>query len=192
MTRKSLLFRQFIKKPGTVGTLCSSSPALAKVMVEKIDIHSARYIAELGPGTGAITASILKQITSDSHFFAIELDKTIYEEFKKHHPDVIIYNDTAENLNKIIRHQNIPHLDIVISGLPWSVFSEKNQTLIIKEVTTSLKENGYFTTFAYIQGIFLPSARRFKKLLKNNFSSVEISKVVWNNLPPAFVYRCRK
>ncbi len=192
MKRKSLLLRQFIKKPGTVGTLCSSSPALAKVMVENIDIASAHYIAELGPGTGAITSSILKNITTDSKFFAIELDQTIYEEFRKHHPNITIYHDSAENLTSIINKEKLPHLDIVISGLPWSVFSEKTQNKIINEVISALNDGGYFTTFAYIQGIFLPSARRFKKLLQNNFSSVEISKIVWNNFPPAFVYRCRK
>ena len=33
---------------------------------------------------------------------------------------------------------------------------------------------------------------RFAGMLRQNFTSVERSKLVWRNLPPAFVYRCRK
>jgi phospholipid N-methyltransferase len=59
-------------------------------------------------------------------------------------------------------------------------------------ILDNLNDGGYFTTFAYIQGVFIPSARRFRKFLSESFSSVETSRVIWSNLPPAFVYRCRK
>jgi hypothetical protein len=51
---------------------------------------------------------------------------------------------------------------------------------------------GAFATFAYLQGTFLPAGRSFKKRLTKYFSKVVKSKVIWRNLPPAFVYRCWK
>jgi phospholipid N-methyltransferase len=55
-----------------------------------------------------------------------------------------------------------------------------------------LPKGGYFTTFAYLQGTILPTGINFRKRLEKYFSSVEKSRVVWLNIPPAFVYRCKK
>ena len=45
---------------------------------------------------------------------------------------------------------------------------------------------------AYLQGLMFPNGQRFRRLLGEVFRGVEISPVVWKNIPPAFVYRCRK
>jgi phospholipid N-methyltransferase len=55
-----------------------------------------------------------------------------------------------------------------------------------------MKDGGKFATFAYLQGLIMPAGIRFRKQLETQFSKVEISKVVWKNLPPAIVYRCQK
>ncbi len=53
-----------------------------------------------------------------------------------------------------------------------------------------LAPGGQFATFAYWQGVALPSGKRFARLLDQRFSSVGRSRTVWKNMPPAFVYRC--
>ncbi len=55
-----------------------------------------------------------------------------------------------------------------------------------------MPEGGVFVTFAYLQGLVLPSGKKFKHNLKKYFSHVERSEVVWGNVPPAIVYRCLK
>jgi phospholipid N-methyltransferase len=55
-----------------------------------------------------------------------------------------------------------------------------------------LGDGGYFTTFAYLQGLLLPAGQRFKKLLNKSFRQVTVSRVIWANVPPAIVYRCKK
>ena len=192
MVKKNLILKRFIKNPGTIGALCASSPALCKAMVSDINISWSRNVVELGPGTGAITYSILEAIRPGTNFFTIELDQTICEEFTKRFPHVKIYNDSASNMSKIINQHGMDKVDTIISGLPWASFPHSLQREIIHPILDSLRDGGYFTTFAYIQGVFIPSARRFRKILNENFSSVETSRVVWGNIPPAFVYRCRK
>ena len=59
-------------------------------------------------------------------------------------------------------------------------------------VAESLRPGGTFATFAYVHAVYLPKARRFRRRLESLFTTVEISPVVWLNLPPAFVYRCTK
>ena len=48
-----------------------------------------------------------------------------------------------------------------------------------------------FTTFAYVQSLATPAARRFLATLKQSFTSVEQAELIWKNVPPAVVIRCR-
>ena len=58
-------------------------------------------------------------------------------------------------------------------------------------VLASLAPDGMFTTFTYVHAFWLPRARRFRHRLECFFAEVKTSRIVWRNVPPAFVYRCR-
>jgi phospholipid N-methyltransferase len=83
-------------------------------------------------------------------------------------------------------------VDCIISGLPWAAFTESMQVKFLDEMMRVLKSGGLFVTFAYVHGLALPPARRFANLLPAYFTSIVKSRVVWLNVPPAFVYRCRR
>ena len=52
--------------------------------------------------------------------------------------------------------------------------------------------DGVFTTFAYRHGMALAAARRFRRALHETFDEVLLTPTVWRNMPPAFVYVCRR
>ncbi len=189
---KQLFFKRFLANPGIVGALCPSSPALCREITSNINIESAEAVVELGPGTGAITDEILARLNPQTKFVAIELDNKMYESLRKNRPALNVVNDSAENLPEIMKDADIRYLNAIISGLPWAAFPEKLQCGILNSITDSLSEGGYFTTFAYLQGLLLPAGQRFKKLLNKSFKEVAVSRVIWNNIPPAIVYRCKK
>lgn len=189
---KTTLLGQFLKKPLTTGAVCASSTSLAKVLTAGIGLENACSAAELGPGTGAVTRIILDRIPENCRFFTVELNADVIGAFHRKFPSVTVYNDSAANLPELVRRENLPELDTVVSGLPWAVFPGELQEQILSAVMQSLKPGGYFTTFAYLQGMLLPAGQQFKKRIERIFSHVEKSSVVWNNFPPAFVYRCRK
>ena len=189
---KQLFLKRFLANPGIVGALLPSSPALCREITSYINIESAEAVVELGPGTGVITDEILTRINHQTKFVAIELDEKLYETLRKNRPSLNIVNDSAENLPEIMENADITNLNAIVSGLPWAAFPETLQLGILNAVVDSLSEGGYFTTFAYLQGLLLPAGQRFKKLLKKSFKEVKISRVVWNNIPPAIVYRCKK
>jgi phospholipid N-methyltransferase len=189
---KAKFFKNFLKKPSEVGAILPSSRHLAARMVSNIDLPKAKAIVELGPGTGVFTKAIIEKMSTDTTFFTIERNQDIYEHFTKMFPKVKTYNRCASEILDIMKEENVKKLDAVISGLPWASFPPSAQDSILNAVSESLKPNGSFVTFAYLQGFLLPTAHRFKKLLNNKFSDVKLSKVVWRNAPPAFVYRCKK
>lgn len=186
------LFKHFVKKPGEIGAICPSSKVLAKTIISDIAIDKAKTIVEIGPGTGVFTDKIIENIHEDAHFFVIELNQQLHSNFEKNYPDIKAYNNCASELSAIMKKEGITSVDAVISGLPWAAFPQELQNDIMDAIIESLSPGGAFTTFAYLQGFLMKAAHRFRNLLKEKFDSVETSKTVWRNFPPAFVYRCRK
>ena len=189
---KLVLFKRFLSNPARIGAIMPSSPSLCRMMVAGLELDHAAAVAELGPGTGVITREIVSACGRETRFFAVELDPVIYAEFRRMLPEIVIFNDNAARLDELCRESGADLLDAVISGLPWAAFPPELQETILSAVLRALRPGGHFVTFAYIQGLPLPAGRRFRKLLKARFSTVSYSPVVWNNLPPAVVYRCRK
>lgn len=184
--------REFLGSPGKIGAIAPSSTSLARKMVEWIDLKEAGAVAEYGAGTGIFTDFILPRLSESCQFFAVELNPRLAEVFRKRHPHVHLYVDTVENVRQLCEQEGIEHLDCVISGLPWACFSDETQTEFLDAMMAVLRQGGEFVTFAYLQGLILPAGRRFRRKLGRYFSEVSRSSIVWANVPPAFVYQCRR
>jgi len=149
-------------------------------------------VVELGPGTGAFTRLILDRIGPETLFLALELDGACVKRLREHLHGLEIHQDSAEHLERHLKRLGVESADYVISGLPWSNMRRQVQDRILDAVVRSLAPKGVFTTFAYIHAAWLPTALRFRRRLREHFGSVRTSRIVWKNLPPAYVYRCRR
>ncbi len=98
----------------------------------------------------------------------------------------------AVDARRHLADRGLSGADAVISGLPWAAFAPALQDRLLAAVQDVLRPGGRFTTFAYVQGLILPPARRFERLLKQQFPQVRRTRVVWRNLPPAFAYVATK
>ncbi len=184
--------REFIRKPIATGAIAPSSPELARLMTEEASLDGASVIVEFGPGTGPITRELIAQKPDDSKLIAIERNEEFVSLLKEQHPELDVAHDCVQKLGSILEARGEKTADRIVSGLPWAAFDEKLQRDILKAAHDSLSDDGLFVTFAYLQGFALPPAWRFRSLLRGLFSEVKQSDVVWRNVPPAFVYRCRK
>ncbi|MGA2261597.1 MAG: rRNA adenine N-6-methyltransferase family protein [Acidobacteriota bacterium] len=183
---------EFLLHPTTTGAIAPSSTFLARTMVGWIDLPSARTVLEYGPGTGVFTGHILGRIPAGSKFVAIELNSRLAELFKRRHPGVTLVEDSVANVEAICQRLGLTSVDCIVCGLPWASFPEALQTRILDQMMSVMSAHGQFATFAYLQGLLLPAGRRFAELLPRYFGHVSKSKTVWLNLPPAFVYQCRR
>lgn len=190
MGEKLTFLKTFLLHPTQIGAIAPSSPALVKAMIDSFDWAEIESVVEYGPGTGVFTEAILKKVRRSAHFIAIEQSKEMVAATLKRCPSAKVCRDSVTNVGKICEEQSIGQLDAIVSGLPWASFPEDLQDEIMNATTKILRPGGTFATFAYWQGLALPAGRRFSRRLQDTFSYVERSKTVWNNLPPAFVYRC--
>lgn len=185
-------FREFIIEPVTTGAIAPSSVFLARAMVKDLGLEAAEAVLEYGPGTGVFTEFILRELKPGAKFAAIELNPRFSEVFMERYPDVPLFQDTVANVRRVCDDAEIRSVDCIVSGLPWATFSESTQLKCLDEMMRVLKPGGQFVTFAYVHGLVLPPARKFASLLPRYFTCVSKSSVVWLNLPPAIVYRCRR
>jgi phospholipid N-methyltransferase len=208
---RATFFREFIKSPSTVAAVAPSSPRLAAAMLNGLDITSARTIVEYGPGTGAFTRAVLDQIGPDwfadaltsraggaaaptRRFIAIEYTKSLADMLAAKHPEITVVHDSAAQVVEICRSRGIRpgQVDAIISGLGWPGFTDELRTRILEGTAAVLKPGGEFRTFGYHVGLLLPGAWHFRREVRRLFREVHIGRVVWGNMPPAFVYRCVK
>lgn len=183
---------QSIKSPQTIGAICPSSRALAEVMVEPINFNQIRTLVEIGPGTGAITDAIVDHLGSHTRYLGIELNQTFHHMLCMQYKKLEFVLGDAKDTPFILERMGLPAADAIVCSLPWAAFKIRQQLRLLNAIYRSLKPGGYFTTFAYLQGMALPSAWMLRYLLRTRFSHVEKSRTVWNNVPPAFAYICYK
>ncbi len=184
--------KQFFSHPMTVSSVVPSSKSLSLAMVCKANIKNAKVVLEFGCGSGAITESIVPNLSHESIFIAFDINKTFVEIVKQKYPNIIVINDSVENVESYMKQYSIDKADVIISSLPWSAFDRKLQIKLLRTIQRILKTGGDFLTYTYLHSFVMPSQNRFKKILNGKFRKVDVSSIVLANLPPAAVIKCIK
>ena len=177
----------FLRDPLEVGSLWPSSSILARAVVDNCDIKPGDTVVELGPGTGAFTEMLSERLHNLGHLIAVEISRTNIIELRRHFPDCEVIHGSAEHLPE---HLGERRANCIVSGLAWGTMRPTLQDRIFNAVLASLAEDGQFVAFGYAHASRFPTSLRFRKQLLANFKHVERTRIVWRNLPPAFIYRC--
>lgn len=179
---------QFITHPTKTGAILPSSDKLCELMTEIAQVDKVSTIVEFGPGTGVITEKVMQKKNSDTTFFALEINEEFVKATKDRCPDALVYQSPAQNAKKYLEMHGECGCDRILSSLPWLTFDGDMQQELIDTIYDVLHPGGKFLTYAYIPGLLFPAAWRFKNKLTARFDKVTKSKVIWSNVPPAFVY----
>lgn len=191
MANNQLILKAFAKGPENIGALAPSSRRLATRMVELADIESDHVVVELGAGTGPMTRA-LAAAHGGARLFALEPDPELAKACRSAAPSVHVEEAFAQELPSLIRSWGISGVDRVVSSLPFAGWKSALQEEVFGAILEVMKPGGRMVTFSYAHSPWLPAGRRAKRRLNDTFASVTRSKIVWANLPPAFVYICDK
>ena len=175
-----------------MGAVVPSSTRLSAVLASIVPTAGTPVVVELGPGTGAVSAVIDERLPRGARHLAVELDEGMVEFLGRTRPGLEVVHGDARDLGKLLAERGVMHVDAVVCGLPWALFDEPTQQRVLTEVGHAIGPTGAFTTFAYLPGMALPAAHRFRRTLRSRFEEVLITAPVWRNMPPAFVYVCRR
>ena len=184
--------KEFITKPGVVGSVTPSSKQLASQVVESAKVSQANVVVEFGPGTGAITEAIVSALRPGTTFIAMEINSDFVTLLRERFPTITVHEDSAANTPKYLKESGVDHCDAIVSGLPWAFFSESLQNALLDGAVEALRPGGIFATYIYVTSYPMPSSLKFRNKLKARFSEVGMTRVIWANVPPAIVVWARK
>lgn len=181
---------QFRSAPRSVGAILPSSRQLAESMIAPIDFAKAKVIVEFGPGTGVVTAAIVKKLGPDTRYVGVEINEAFCQTLTLRFPHLHFFNRGAQDIKEILDGLGVESVDAIVCGLPWASLPIELQGRIMNAIAEVLRPGGIFVTFAYLQGLIMPAAGMLRRRLKAQFSAVKTTKIVWRNVPPAFAYVC--
>lgn len=180
--RRYTFLTKFLQSPGQIGSVTPSSSFLTKKMFENVDWNEIDLIVELGAGTGVFTEYISLHKKTATKAVIIEKDDEMRSALKRQYPS-FHFGTEAEDLAEFTHERNCKQVDCIISGLPFANFSPAEGERILQASLRTLKPGGLFIAFQY--------SLQMKKMLERHFHEVTIEFVPFN-LPPAFVYTCKK
>lgn len=148
-------------------------------MASLAKIDSERITIELGPGTGSITAQLLKSGLPQKNLYCVEFDPKMCEIIKRKFPEINVINSSAENLGELFAGKS-RNICAIVSSLPLLSLPKSVSEKILSECQNILPQGARFIQFTYNLNR-APDEVGFTKM-----RPVECAKV-YANLPPARV-----
>lgn len=181
----------------TIGAVAPSSRYLTQAMLRPLPLERAQVVVEVGSGTGVMTQALLNRIPFDATLLAFEINSRFSHYLKSNVADLRldVINASAETLKKEVRRRGYERVDAVVSSLALGLMPDWQRRVFLNEIGSLLGEAGVFTQYQYFHGLQVKNGqvRRFDlmQLLCRYFRSVQ-RRMIWRNLPPAFVFMCRE
>ena len=181
LSDSSLFLREWLANPQHTGSVAPSSPHLTSAMAEWLPVDRNAYVLELGPGTGAVTDTLLKRGLREDRLIAIEHNQNLAKLLCKRFPRAHIINGDAWQLDELLREcpAAITQVGAVISSLPLLNFSREQAESLAGKIHSVLDPQGSWVQYSYQIG-------RRRARGTDNFRLVSY-RIVWFNLPPARV-----
>ncbi|HKF52114.1 MAG TPA: methyltransferase domain-containing protein [Candidatus Acidoferrales bacterium] len=186
---------QVLKGFHTVAAVAPSSVHLAAAMVKPLHLSEASVAVELGAGTGVMTRALLKELPRAATLFVFEINPEFITYLRAHFDDprLVLINENVENIEAELRKRGVDHVDVVLSSLGLAFMTEAQRRKIFEGLRPFLRPNTVLTQFQYVSSVQFENGRlrklTLRPLLHRYFESVS-SKIVWRNVPPAYVYTC--
>lgn len=196
----------FVRTPEPAGEAAGEAASAAATISAASNSHPPRRILEVGPGTGAVTAQIVRDMRPGDHLTLVERN----EQFVHYLRDRLHSSDTFQKAHDRINlvHSGVEDLpdaepyDLIISGLPLNNFSVELVDRLLAKMQKLLAPGGTLSFFEYVavrRAKSLVTSRADRERLRgiehilgellNNF---EVRRdLVLTNVPPAWVHHVR-
>ena len=151
-----------------------------------VDFALPQTVVELGPGSGAFTRYLLSRLPAGSRVVAIEQNAHFAAALRSSitDPRLTVVEGSAEHLRELLSSHGVRSADVVLSGIPFSVFSRPRQQEILRQVAEVLAPAGVLLAYQFSSQLAAVLPAVFPR--RDHFR-------LWWNIPPlhCFVARLR-
>jgi phospholipid N-methyltransferase len=213
-----VFWRQFRQAYQTTGAVLPSGRALAAALCHYVRHANAsgsrplrgaedraRRILEVGPGTGAVTGRILRDMGPHDQLVLVERNAEFVARLRERLATDVMFADAHARISIVqasIEDFAEEPFDVIISGLPLNNFTANVVEAILDKLRRLLAVGGTLSFFEYV------AIRRFKSAVSGAADRQRVREVaslltrilekhemrrdcVWANVPPAWVHHVR-
>jgi phosphatidylethanolamine/phosphatidyl-N-methylethanolamine N-methyltransferase len=175
--------RTWMEKPISTGAVMPSSRVLARAMARYVDPNSSGPVIELGPGTGPVTAALVRRGVDPARLVLVEFNPDFCRLLRTRYPAATVVQGDAYRLRRLLGTHVGEPAAAVVSGLPLVTKPLRTRLRLISDAMSLLGEGAPFVQFTYAM---LPPIPKELSGIR-----AEASELIWMNLPPArvWVYR---
>lgn len=180
-------FKDVLRYPLQMGSVVPSSRYLARAIVDAAGICDGDSVVELGAGSGVFTREIVRRFPHCA-LVVIEMSESLGRELAREFPNARVIIASVESLPHWGTALGGLKFDRVVSGLPWALWTESHQRLIVDLLVPYLAPGCRLVTFHYWHSRLLGRVRATRRVLAERFVHVGHSRTIWANFPPAYVH----
>ena len=173
--------KNFLKYPAQVAYLFPSSRYLEGRVAKAANLSQAKYVVELGPGTGGTTKAILSHMPPKARLLVVEINGSFCQFIEENIRDdrLLVHHGSAERLEEVLRELGWPQIDAVLSGIPFSSTPREIGLKIIESAHEVLQIKGRFVAY---------QLRDTVKALGVRVMGPASSKIEIRNFPPLRIH----
>ncbi len=177
-------FLHWLRRPGRIGAVVPSGPALAAALAAEIDTAAPGEVVELGPGTGRVTGALLEAGVAPGQLVAIERNASFCKLLRERFPGVRIVSGEARALKPLLQQAGVGPVKAVASSLPLLSMTSGERRAVLSQIAAVLGAEGVLVQYTYGPAAPVPPELGAELGLIG-----ERTNWVLANLPPAAVWR---
>jgi len=204
MAEYLVFWREFRQTFHSTGAVLPSGSRLAKALASPVAADERpQRILEVGPGTGAVTGHILRQLGPDDQLDLVELNARFADVLRTRLKEESAWQRVADQVRvlemPVEQIQEDTNYDVIVSGLPLNNFSCDLVQQIFNQFHRLAAERARLSFFEYVairkaKSLFCSASERRRlfgidRMLGHEFARWEIDRqCILGNVPPAWVH----
>jgi phosphatidylethanolamine/phosphatidyl-N-methylethanolamine N-methyltransferase len=176
--------RSWLERPLVTGAVTPSGKMLARVMASYVDPRLRGPVVELGPGTGPVTAALIRRGVAQDRLVLVEYNPEFCKLLKRKFPKATIVEGDAYDIRDSVGDFISEPGAATVSSLPLFTKPVEQRLELLKAAHELMHPGAPFIQFTYAVVPPIPT--------QSGEYSASGSNRVWLNLPPARVWVYRK
>jgi phosphatidylethanolamine/phosphatidyl-N-methylethanolamine N-methyltransferase len=176
--------RSWAERPLQIGAVQPSGRALARTMASYVDAASRGPVIEIGPGTGPVTAALLRRGVAPERLVLLEFSPEFCTLLRKRHPAARVIEGDAFQIAETLAPLRLAPATAIVSSLPLLTRPAAARLDLLRQCFALMAEGAPFVQFTY--AAMAPIPRKGKDY------AAAPSRRIWLNVPPARVWVYRR
>lgn len=176
--------RSWLERPLVTGAVTPSGRMLARTMASYVDPRVPGPVIELGPGTGPVTAALVRRGVAQDRLVLVEYNPDFCKLLKRRFPKATIVQGDAYDIRESLEGVVDEPAAATVSSLPLFTKPTEMRLKLLAEAHDLMHPGAPFIQFTYAMVPPIPA--------RSGRYTASGSNRVWLNLPPARVWAYRR